>query len=88
MIYGRSEDILGPYLDKKGVSLLEGGGTLLKGGDERWHGIGHNSVCEIDGVEYAVFHGYDGETERGLPKLHIEKLGWTEDEWPFLVESE
>ncbi|MBC2607342.1 family 43 glycosylhydrolase [Pelagicoccus albus] len=88
MIYGRSEDVLGPYVDKQGHALLDGGGSLLKSGDERWQGVGHNAVCELDGVEYVIFHGYDGNTERGLPKLHIEALNWTEDGWPELTEQE
>ncbi|MBD5781133.1 family 43 glycosylhydrolase [Pelagicoccus sp. NFK12] len=85
MIYGRSKDIRGPYLDREGRSMLEGGGTLLKRGDARWHGVGHNGISNIDGEEYAIFHGYDGETKRGLPKLHIEALSWTEDGWPELA---
>ncbi|MDQ8180753.1 family 43 glycosylhydrolase [Pelagicoccus sp. SDUM812005] len=84
MVYGRSRDIRGPYLDREGHSMLKGGGTLLKEGDQRWQGLGHNGISNIDGVEYAVFHGYDGETDRGLPKLHIEVLRWTEDGWPVL----
>ncbi|MDQ8185017.1 family 43 glycosylhydrolase [Pelagicoccus sp. SDUM812002] len=84
MVYGRSKKIEGPYLDRDGQSMLEGGGTLLKEGNERWHGLGHNGVSEIDGQEYAVFHGYDGETEKGLPKLLVEPLSWTEDGWPEL----
>lgn len=84
MIYGRSKSIKGPYIDREGRSMLEGGGTLLKEGDARWHGIGHNQVTVLDGVDYAIYHGYDGETERGLPKLHIEELSWSEDGWPEL----
>lgn len=84
MVYGRSESVLGPYLDKDGVDMAQGGGTLLLGGDERWHGVGHNAVVQFDGVDYVVFHGYDGDTERGLPKLHVEVLHWDEDGWPYV----
>lgn len=88
MIYGRSKQIEGPYVDKKGVWLLDSGGSLLMAGDERWHGVGHNAICVIDGVEYVVFHGYDSETERGLPKLRMELLGWDEEGWPYILKDE
>ncbi len=87
MVYGRSKDLKGPYLDREGRSLLKGGGTLLKKGNERWQGVGHNQVTELDGVEYVIFHGYDGNTEHGLPKLLIETLSWTDDAWPELAED-
>lgn len=88
MIYGRSRDLAGPYLDKNGLDMKQGGGTLFKRGDERWHGVGHNAICPIDGTEYAVFHGYDGQTKRGLPKLHVQEVRWDDDGWPYLVEDE
>lgn len=86
MVVGRAKQVEGPYIDRDGVKMLEGGGTILLEGDERWQGVGHNAVCEIDKTELIIFHGYDGSTERGLPKLHIRKLDWTEDGWPQIGE--
>ncbi len=37
---GRSADITGPYLDRNGVSMLGGGGTLLLQGGGNWRGPG------------------------------------------------
>jgi len=84
MVVGRSKSVTGPYLDDAGIDMLDGGGLLLREGDQRWQGLGHNSVCVFDDREYLVFHGYDGQTERGLPKLLIEELAWTEEGWPVL----
>lgn len=80
MIVGRSEHIKGPYLDKDGISMTNGGGNLLLQGDEHWHGAGHNSVYDFDGTSYLVFHGYD-VSDNGRAKLRIEKLHWNEG-WP------
>ncbi|MBK1878355.1 family 43 glycosylhydrolase [Pelagicoccus mobilis] len=84
IVVGRSKSVTGPYVDDAGVDMDDGGGRLLNEGDERWQGLGHNSVCAFDGKEYLVFHGYDGLTEKGLPKLLIEELSWSVDGWPVL----
>ena len=60
---GRSEDILGPYVDREGVSLLAGrvGGTpVLSMNGNRWVGTGHNSVFQdFDGQWWIVYHAVD-----------------------------
>lgn len=85
MIIGRSETLPGPYVDKEGKRLDRGGGTILLAGDQHWYGVGHNAVANFDGVDYLVFHGYDAADPRGRSKLRIEKLGWDDKEWPFVL---
>lgn len=84
MVVGRSADLIGPYLDKEGKYMVQGGGTLVLEGNKDWHGVGHNSVYNFDGTDYLVFHGYDAADE-GKPKLRIEQLDWTPDGWPVVV---
>ncbi|HUL53432.1 MAG TPA: arabinan endo-1,5-alpha-L-arabinosidase, partial [Opitutaceae bacterium] len=81
MIVGRAKEIPGPYVDEAGAPLAHGGGTILLAGDARWHGVGHCAVYSFDGVDYLIFHGYDGNAH-GLSKLRIERLRWTPDGWP------
>jgi len=85
MIYGRSKTITGPYYDADGVSMLEGGGTLLLKGDKDWQGVGHNSAYRFDGADYLVFHGYDAGEKEALPKLRIEVLNWNSEGWPSVA---
>ncbi|NCD68138.1 arabinan endo-1,5-alpha-L-arabinosidase [Mucilaginibacter agri] len=82
MIVGRSKKLAGPYLDSKGVEMRYGGGDILLAGDEHWYGVGHNAVCDFDGKDYLVFHGYDA-ADRGVSKLRIEQLSW-QDNWPLV----
>jgi arabinan endo-1,5-alpha-L-arabinosidase len=84
IMMGRSERIQGPYVDKDGQRMDEGGGTLLRGGDAAWPGVGHNAVCTFDGVDYLVFHAYDAADD-GKPKLKIEKLAWSKEGWPYVL---
>lgn len=85
MIVGRASTVSGPYVDKNGVRLDHGGGTILLAGDKAWYGVGHNAVCSVDGTDYLVFHGYDASDPRGRAKLRIEKLAWDEGGWPVVV---
>lgn len=80
MIYGRSKNLTGPYLDREGKPMATGGGTILLKGDENWHGVGHNAVVSFDGTDYLVYHGYDAH-DSGKPKLNIRKLSWDKDGW-------
>ncbi len=86
MIYGRSDKIEGPYLDKAGKELLFGGGTILLEGNEQWHGVGHNGIVSSGDKDYLLFHGYDANDE-GRSKLRIIQLSWTEEQWPQLLED-
>ena len=82
MRVGRSEALTGPYLDREGKPMTQGGGTLLLEGNTDWHGVGHNVVCTFDSVDYLVFHGYDAK-DKGRSKLRVEVLEWV-DGWPVL----
>lgn len=84
MIVGRSTQATGPYVDDHGTPLASGGGKLLLAGDERWQGVGHNSVYTFDGEDYLIFHGYDGD-DNGVSKLRIARLAWDEHGWPELI---
>jgi putative isomerase len=79
---GRARHIAGPYLDRDGRSLNEGGGTtILTGTGERWHGPGHNAVFTEKDRDWLVYHAYD-DTDRGRSKLRMSPLRWDEAGWP------
>ena len=82
---GRSENIIGPYVDKDGVPMLHGGGTLIAGGDENFFGKGHNSVYTFNNTDYMFLHGYEKKAN-GAPKLLKYILGWDKDGWPFIID--
>jgi arabinan endo-1,5-alpha-L-arabinosidase len=78
---GRAESVTGPYLDRDGTPMLEGGGTLVLGGTERWPGVGANIVFSANGRDYNLFHAYDANAA-GRATLRIAELDWDEDGWP------
>lgn len=78
---GRGDSPTGPFLDKEGKSLAEGGGSLLLETAGRAIGPGHASIFAADGVEYFSYHFYDGD-QRGRPKLGLRLLEWDAEGWP------
>jgi arabinan endo-1,5-alpha-L-arabinosidase len=77
---GRSKHVQGPYVDHDGVPMMQGGGTQLLVGNERWVGPGGESVLlEPGGHDVLAFHAYDAQT--GMRALQISTLTWTDD-WP------
>jgi arabinan endo-1,5-alpha-L-arabinosidase len=81
---GRAAEITGPYKDQGGRTMLEGGGSLVLEGDERWRGTGHNSIFSEGGEDYLVYHAYDARFA-GAPTLRIERLLWDDSGWPYVT---
>jgi len=79
VVVGRSREIAGPYHDREGRPMMEGGGTLVIEGGERWRGPGHAAVLLGGDADLLVFHAYDAAT--GRPFLQISTLAW-DDGWP------
>ncbi|MEM0576600.1 arabinan endo-1,5-alpha-L-arabinosidase [Flavobacterium polysaccharolyticum] len=83
VVVGRSKNPTGPYVDKTGKSLAEGGGSLVVEGDENYFGVGHNSVYTFDNKDYIFYHGYEKKSN-GTPKLIIKEILWDTEDWPSL----
>lgn len=86
IMVGRAAAITGPYYDKSGVSMYNGGGTLFLGTADRWIGPGHASVVNVDGQDFFSFHAYDG-LSNGTPTLRVHELFWDQDLWPVLGDA-
>lgn len=80
VIVGRADKVNGPYKDKEGKNLAEGGGSIVVSGNDNWYGVGHNAVANFNNQDYLVFHGYDA-SDKGISKLLIRKIKW-QNGWP------
>jgi len=78
---GRSTSVTGPYVDKMGVSLMQGGGTQLVQGNATWVAPGHNAVIAYNGKTYNVYHALSGGTN-GPATLRIAEIVWDGAGWP------
>jgi arabinan endo-1,5-alpha-L-arabinosidase len=87
IIVGRSTNPQGPYVDRGGLDLTAGGGTLLLSTHSNIVGPGGQSLFTdtVNGVATPtlVYHYYDGNNN-GTPTLGINRLGFTADGWPYV----
>jgi arabinan endo-1,5-alpha-L-arabinosidase len=87
---GRSESPCGPYVDKTGRDMAEGGGTLFLEREGWFIGPGHAGIytyVDSRGQTRHVFtyHFYDGEDD-GRAKLNARELIWDDQGWPVLTD--
>lgn len=78
---GRATAITGPYYDKSGVAMLNGGGTIFDSGNSRWIGPGGENVSQVGDGWIIARHAYDAQAN-GAPTLLISDLYWDADHWP------
>ena len=83
IIVGRSQSATGPYLDRGGIDLMNGGGTILLGSHGTIFGPGGQSVF-LDGTQPTlVYHYYDG-ANNGTPTVGINRLVFDSSGWPSI----
>jgi arabinan endo-1,5-alpha-L-arabinosidase len=80
---GRADKIDGPYLDKDGKDMRDGGGSLVEGSTGRFIGPGGQEALKTSKGDLLAYHYYDGD-EGGVSKLQISPIIWTPDGWPEL----
>ena len=78
---GRSRNLTGPYVDRDGVPLLEGGGTVVV---ETEDGVGGQDIIREFGRYYMIHHYYEWEPLQ--IRMQIRELQW-EDGWPYALED-
>ncbi len=89
VMVGRSKTITGPYLDREGKSMVDGGHTDLLKTSPPMFSPGHCDVFQdADGKWLMPYHYYDGRRYWhgdvwGLPTLQVRELLWSEDGWPM-----
>jgi arabinan endo-1,5-alpha-L-arabinosidase len=83
---GRSTSVAGPFRDKNGTLMTNGGGSMFLETEANIIGPGHFSIVEEQGVEFFSYHYYDGNAS-GAAKLNLRTLAWTPDGWPVIADT-
>ena len=78
---GRSRSVTGPYVDREGRSMLEGGGTQVLAANATWVGPGGASLLHLPGEDVMVFHAYGAKD--GAASLQVSRVVWR-DGWPVV----
>jgi len=83
VVVGRSESVTGPYLDKNGTPLMQGGGTVVAAGNDRFPGAGHCAVVSTPEGEKMLLHAYDREDGYNA-RLLVRSVRWDREGWPSI----
>ena len=88
VVVGRSEKLLGPYVDRKGKDMLDNSWELVLEGDgETFFGPGHNSIIIPDdaGTDWMIYHSYVKENGTVGGRLGmLDRIVWSADGWPTI----
>ncbi len=88
----RSQNVLGPYVDRDGSSLLDariGGTPVLSMNGNRWLGPGHNAVAtDASGQDWILYHAVDAAKPYFVGSwtrrpVMLDRLDWI-DGWPVV----
>lgn len=83
IVVGRSSSITGPYTDRGGLSLTQGGGTILLSTHGNIDGPGGQTVMHDTDGDLLVYHYYNGNSN-GAPTLGLNLLSWDSAGWPHV----
>jgi arabinan endo-1,5-alpha-L-arabinosidase len=84
IMVGRATSPTGPYLDRNGASMANGGGTPVLATHGPVVGPGGPAILGDDDGDILVYHYYDGNAG-GATRLGLNRLSWADDGWPALV---
>ena len=86
-VVGRSENLFGPYLDKKGQRMMENHHQVLIQANAQFVGTGHNSeiVSDDKGNDWVFYHAVAVKNPVGRV-LMLDRINW-EYGWPVVLNS-
>ena len=84
---GRATSPLGPYIDRDGKRMDEGGCTVILSSTEKWKGTGHNGFFRTknpDGTQrdWLILAAYDIDRIRSGRLTQVRPLLWDDEGWP------
>lgn len=85
LVVTRSKDFRGPYVDRKGLPVMDGGYEMLLHSNEHFIGPGHTSqwITDDNGDTWLLYHSWvAGHIPDMQRALMLDQVTWTEDGWP------
>ena len=88
-VYARSKNLLGPYVNKTGGSLLAGRHEVLIHNNDNWAGTGHNGeiLTDKNGDTWLLYHAYNKKNDSLGRLVLLDQIQWTVGGWPYVVAS-
>lgn len=85
-VVARSRNVLGPYVDRNGVSIMDNGFEEVLDRNEQFSGPGHNAGLVVDdaGQTWMYYHAYQLSNLKLQRQGMLDKVEWTRDGWPYI----
>lgn len=85
-VVARAENVLGPYVNRKGVSILDDGYEDLLDRNASFSGPGHNAGLILDdaGKTWMYYHAYQIDNLALKRQGMLDEVKWTKDGWPYI----
>ncbi|MFZ5429518.1 MAG: family 43 glycosylhydrolase [Bacteroidota bacterium] len=86
-VAGRSDKLMGPYLNKNGLSMSNNQHEVLIRGNDRFVGTGHNSeiITDKEGKTWVLYHAVDKTNPNGRV-LMLDEIQWANG-WPYVQDN-
>lgn len=87
--YGRSENLFGPYVDKRGRSLMENHYEVMIHRSDDVIGPGHNAefITDDRGNDWIIYHGFSAKDPDAGRLVYMDRVNWV-DGWPYVDNNE
>jgi arabinan endo-1,5-alpha-L-arabinosidase len=87
-VVGRSENLFGPYLTKKGESMMDNHYEEVIRGNTTFAGTGHNAeiMTDDEGNDWILYHAYPRNDPGKGRVLLLDRVLWVND-WPAVAGS-
>ena len=85
-VVGRSKSLFGPYLDRKGGSMMDNKHEVVLHKNNRFVGTGHNSLLQVDdeGNTWMLYHAFELNRLDAHRQVLLDKVLWDKDGWPYV----
>ncbi|MDD4514092.1 family 43 glycosylhydrolase [Massilibacteroides sp.] len=89
-VVGRSKDLLGPYVNKKGEKMLENAHEIVLKKNDRFVGTGHNAILQEDDEKntWMFYHAFELAELSKQRQVLLDRVLWDDQGWPYVEKQE
>ena len=89
-VVARSENLFGPYVNKKGEKILDNAHETVLHKNSRFVGTGHNAILQLDdeGNTWMLYHAFELSNLGAQRQVLLDQILWDEDGWPYVNKQE
>lgn len=89
-VVARSENLWGPYINKKGEKMLDNAHEVVIKGNEKFVGTGHNAILQEDDKKntWMLYHAYQLDRLDAQRQVLLDRVLWDEEGWPYVEKQQ